>query len=48
VTTMRRLVSRLVGSERAQEPVHFHQGPQGLPAVCHDTACELPRLEHWP
>jgi hypothetical protein len=25
--------------------VHFHQGPQGQPAPCFDTACAYPRLE---
>jgi hypothetical protein len=24
--------------------VHFHQGPQGHPAACHDAACPVPRL----
>jgi hypothetical protein len=24
--------------------VHFHQGPQGSPAACHDVRCASPRL----
>ncbi|MEA2302920.1 MAG: hypothetical protein QOH43_200 [Solirubrobacteraceae bacterium] len=24
--------------------VHFHQGPQGRPAACHDARCPNPRL----
>jgi hypothetical protein len=28
-----------------QEPQpHFHSGPDSTPAVCHDDACESPRL----
>jgi hypothetical protein len=27
------------------EPVHFHQGPEGHPAVCYDANCPNPRLE---
>ena len=26
-------------------PVHFHNGPQGQPAACHDEACTSPRLD---
>jgi hypothetical protein len=24
--------------------VHFHRGPQGQPAACHDQQCPVPRL----
>jgi hypothetical protein len=27
------------------QPVHFHNGPQGQPAVCFDSACRRPRLD---
>ena len=26
------------------EPVHFHSGPTGEPAVCHVRGCPNPRL----
>lgn len=25
--------------------VHFHSGPQGLPAACYDERCTSPRLD---
>jgi hypothetical protein len=45
-TAPRRLIERL----RGQQPttlgaVHFHNGPQGAPAVCDDPRCASPRLE---
>ncbi len=27
------------------EQVHFHQGPQGQPAVCFDARCSQPHLD---
>ena len=24
--------------------VHFHRGPEGQPAACHDPKCPVPRL----
>jgi hypothetical protein len=24
--------------------VHFHRGPSGSPAACHDSRCPMPRL----
>jgi hypothetical protein len=27
-----------------EDPVHFHQGPQGQPAPCFDDRCPNPRL----
>ena len=29
---------------RPEADVHFHQGPSGGPAVCHDPLCANPRL----
>jgi hypothetical protein len=29
---------------RSEADVHFHQGPHGGPAVCHDPLCTNPRL----
>ena len=29
---------------RHEADVHFHQGPSGGPAVCHDPLCTNPRL----
>ena len=29
---------------RPEADVHFHQGPSGGPAVCHDPLCTNPRL----
>ena len=28
----------------ATDVVHFHRGPQGQPAACHDPKCPVPRL----
>ena len=45
-TTLRTFISLLVRDSRADEThVHFHRGPQGQPAACHDRACSSPRLE---
>jgi len=38
---VRRIVS---GSENEDAHVHFHRGPSGAPAVCHDAGCDQPRL----
>lgn len=27
------------------DAVHFHRGPQGLPAVCDDPRCASPQLD---
>lgn len=32
------------GPETGEGHVHFHRGPQGAPAACHDARCESPRL----
>jgi hypothetical protein len=28
----------------ADDPVHFHSGPQGQASPCYDAACPIPRL----
>jgi len=45
-TSPRRLIERLRGPKHApQAGVHFHNGPQGQPAVCDNPRCASPRLE---
>jgi hypothetical protein len=45
-TTLRTFISLLVRDSRTDEThVHFHRGPQGQPAACHDRTCSSPRLE---
>jgi hypothetical protein len=45
-TSPRRLIERLRGRKHAPlADVHFHNGPQGAPAVCDDPRCTSPRLE---
>jgi hypothetical protein len=45
ISKLHRLAALLGGADSATEAhVHFHQGPQGQPAVCHDHACAAPRL----
>ena len=42
---LQKLASLLV--PRGEDPeahVHFHRGPQGHPAACHDSGCDMPRL----
>lgn len=42
----RKLVSIFApGPDGAEDHVHFHRGPQGAPAACHDSRCASPRLE---
>lgn len=36
---------RTVAGRPAATDVHFHNGPQGAPAVCDDPRCASPRLE---
>jgi hypothetical protein len=46
MTMLRSFISALVRGRPADEPhVHFHRGPQGSPAVCHEPDCGMPRLE---
>jgi hypothetical protein len=43
--TLKLFVSRFAhGLEDEDGHVHFHQGPSGAPAVCHDPRCDQPRL----
>ena len=45
---MRRIIRALAdafGDGPAEAPVHFHQGPEGGPAVCYATDCPNPRLK---
>ena len=51
-TSARTLIRRLRGerlrpqiARHAPSAVHFHNGPQGSPAVCDDPRCASPRLE---
>ena len=32
-------------ADRPDAEVHFHRGPQGLPAACHDPFCASPHLD---
>lgn len=32
------------GPDTGEPHVHFHTGPQGAPAACHDARCASPRL----
>jgi hypothetical protein len=45
----RRILAVLSRARRPQpacsEQVHFHQGPQGQPAVCFDAHCPRPHLD---
>jgi hypothetical protein len=46
--TARTLIRRLRGEHARpahQASVHFHNGPQGTPAVCDNPRCASPRLE---
>jgi hypothetical protein len=38
-------VGRAVLTDPADDQVHFHQGPQHHPEVCHHAACTRPRLD---
>jgi hypothetical protein len=43
--TFKQFLHRLArdsGNEDAH--VHFHRGPSGAPAACHDSRCTMPRL----
>jgi hypothetical protein len=44
-TKLKSLIQRIVGSPEGEAAhVHFHQGPQGRPAACHDPRCASPHL----
>jgi hypothetical protein len=43
--TFRTFMSMLARDPIADDAhVHFHRGPQGQPAACHDPKCPAPRL----
>jgi hypothetical protein len=42
---IRSLRTVAAGDDDLDAHVHFHRGPQGRPAVCHDHSCETPRLD---
>jgi hypothetical protein len=45
ISMIEKLTMLLVGEAENQDAhVHFHRGPQGRPAACHDARCEMPRL----
>jgi len=45
ISSLQKLAALLVGrTENEDAHVHFHRGPQGQPAACHDIRCEMPRL----
>jgi len=39
------IATALRDERRREAEVHFHQGPSGLPAACHDARCSRPRLD---
>jgi hypothetical protein len=41
-TALRRAIT---SRRHVARPVHFHNGPQGEPAVCFDECCDSPRLD---
>jgi hypothetical protein len=44
-TTIKLFLTRLArGPQNQDAHVHFHQGPSGSPAACHEASCDLPRL----
>jgi hypothetical protein len=45
MTRFHKLIAALLHERSIDEAhVHFHQGPQGSPAACHDVSCDIPRL----
>lgn len=42
--TLRTFIELVLAPEADDAHVHFHRGPQGHPAVCHDPKCPMPRL----
>jgi hypothetical protein len=43
--TLRTFITLLAHGPRADDGhVHFHRGPQGQAAACHDRGCPMPRL----
>jgi hypothetical protein len=45
IATLRTFFDVLLhGTGPDEAHVHFHRGPEGHPAVCHDEWCPKPRL----
>ena len=45
MTKLKSLYHLLAGPSRGGDAqVHFHQGPQGAPAACHNPSCSAPHL----
>jgi hypothetical protein len=44
INALQRLAALLATPADPEATVHFHQGPQGRPAVCDDAGCQSPRL----
>ena len=42
-------IGSVLRDDYMENGVHFHSGPSGRPAVCHDSRCTSPRLqvEDW-
>ena len=38
------VLRNLFTADAAGEPVHFHSGPHGIPAVCEFHGCDRPAL----
>lgn len=45
MTTLLKRLSTLVGTPHAEPEVHFHAGPDTLPAACFERDCGSPRLD---
>jgi hypothetical protein len=41
---LQNLLRLIVPAPDGDGHVHFHTGPQGRPAACHDARCASPRL----
>ncbi len=42
---LKNLIRSIVSSPESElAHVHFHRGPQGQPAACHDARCASPHL----
>ncbi len=38
-------IGSVLRNDYMENGVHFHSGPSGRPAVCHDSRCTSPRLQ---
>ena len=43
-TRIQKLIALVVAPSQDDAHVHFHSGPEGHPAACHDPRCPNPRL----